>query len=66
MIGVYVPEDDREEYWELRGRANALHDYLKTIYTNDYDRVDISAVAAILGFVDMKAMEEDGQPIQND
>lgn len=53
MTGYYVPEKAEEEYWNIIGRVNALHDLMESYVRNEAAIISIDQVAAIMGFKDI-------------
>ena len=51
QIGIIVPENGQEEMWNLAGRVNALHDFIKSEGNDRY--TSTATVCAILGFTDL-------------
>lgn len=52
MIGVIIPEDDKQETWEKIGRMNALHDLM--MYAPPVGgMMQKEIIAAIMGFADL-------------
>lgn len=57
MSEKYTPETAREEQWDLLGRANALHGFLRGLQQAGHDTADIRTVASIIGFDDLADTE---------
>ncbi len=62
-----IPENDMQELWELNGKVNSLHKWLleeqkKDVKSTYYSSMDstIHAVACILGFDDVLAIDKEG------
>lgn len=53
MSEKYTPETAQEEQWDLLGRANALHGFLKGLQQEGHETADIRAIASIIGFDDL-------------
>ena len=64
MSEKYTPETAREEQWDLLGRANALHGFLKGLQQAGHEAADIRTVASIIGFDDLA--EQDPKPKEPD
>lgn len=57
MTGYYVPEKAEEEYWNIIGRVNALHDFMEVYVRNEAAMISIHQAAAIMGFKDILNFE---------
>jgi len=57
MMGYYMPEKAEEEYWNIIGRANALHDLMESYDRNEVAMISIDLAAAIMGFKDILNFE---------
>ena len=51
--GIFIPETDQEEAWEMRGRVNALHDIMKHKKGSGYFASDCIEVCLVMGFDDI-------------
>lgn len=53
MSEKYTPETAQEKQWDLLGRANALHGFLRDLQQAGHDTADIRTIASIIGFDDL-------------